>query len=74
MATRMVRELYGHSSVTGFGPLALTASQHKFIYQKLARSSVNNRIGPSSKGNIMSKQEVLALREISGEPSPFRSA
>ena len=40
----VVGEMYGHSPVGEFGPLALTACQQKFIDQKLARSSVNKLV------------------------------
>ena len=45
LALRLLRELYGHSLVADFGPLALKAVQRTMIERNISRGVVNSRIG-----------------------------
>jgi integrase len=44
-AIRPLKQLYGHTAVSEFGPLALKSLQMKMIADKLSRKLINQRIG-----------------------------
>jgi len=71
---RVVRDLYGLTAATAFGPRALKAVREKMVSEGLARSEVNRRVALADESSNGGRERTDPHRRLPSSESSRRLA